>query len=192
MSYNQLLHPFHGFILRLFSSLSLSLSFMPTSPSTMATILLFLAALLLSQQSISLRTPGDASIRLRRPRPALKMMLHNFDGLLFDCDGVIAETERDAHRVTFNQAFAAKGIDASWDVELYGKLLKIGGGKERMTSYFNEVGWPSSIAEENRKEVIKELHLLKTELFQSVIESGAVTVRAGGNSHSFLKSLLRG
>ena len=39
----------------------------------------------------------------------LKMSMNlaekNFDALLFDCDGVIAETERDAHRVTFNQAF---------------------------------------------------------------------------------------
>lgn len=30
-----------------------------------------------------------------------------------------------------------------WDVELYGRLLKIGGGKERMTAYWNEVGWPA-------------------------------------------------
>jgi len=56
-----------------------------------------------------------------------------FDGLLFDCDGVIAETERDVHRISFNQAFKHKGLTNEWDVELYGKLLKIGGGKERMT-----------------------------------------------------------
>jgi hypothetical protein len=53
--------------------------------------------------------------------------------LLFDCDGVLADTERDGHRVTFNAAFAAKGLPHSWSVELYGELLKIGGGKERMT-----------------------------------------------------------
>ena len=29
----------------------------------------------------------------------------DFDALLFDCDGVIAETERDAHRISFNKAF---------------------------------------------------------------------------------------
>ena len=43
-----------------------------------------------------------------RVRSALSML--NFDAVLFDCDGVIAETERDAHRVTFNQAFRSKGI----------------------------------------------------------------------------------
>lgn len=56
-----------------------------------------------------------------------------FDALLFDCDGVIAETERDVHRISFNQAFKHKGLENEWDVDLYGKLLKIGGGKERMT-----------------------------------------------------------
>ena len=53
--------------------------------------------------------------------------------LLFDCDGVLADTERDGHRVTFNAAFAAKGLAHVWSVEEYGELLKIGGGKERMT-----------------------------------------------------------
>ena len=37
-------------------------------------------------------------------RSFLRMSLE-FDALLFDCDGVIAETERDAHRISFNQAF---------------------------------------------------------------------------------------
>lgn len=53
--------------------------------------------------------------------------------LLFDCDGVLADTEKDGHRVTFNQAFKQKGLKHEWGVELYGELLKIGGGKERMT-----------------------------------------------------------
>lgn len=112
---------------------------------------------------------------------SLSMLIENFDALLFDCDGVLAETERDAHRVTFNQAFKAKGIDADWDPELYGRLLKVGGGKERMTSYFNEVGWPASLGSTDEEKVasIKELHLLKTSLFQSAVESGACPARPG-------------
>lgn len=27
--------------------------------------------------------------------------------------------------------------DCKWDVELYGKLLSVGGGKERMTAHFD-------------------------------------------------------
>lgn len=64
--------------------------------------------------------------------------------LLFDCDGVLADTERDGHRPAFNEAFQRKGIaGCDWTVPLYGELLKIGGGKERMTAHWNKVGWPS-------------------------------------------------
>ena len=57
----------------------------------------------------------------------LSMSIDQFDALLFDCDGVIAETERDVHRISFNEAFKAKGISDSWDVDKYGELLRIGG-----------------------------------------------------------------
>jgi len=45
--------------------------------------------------------------------------------LLFDCDGVLADTERDGHRPCFNLAFKEKGIDCTWDVVLYGNLLEV-------------------------------------------------------------------
>ena len=64
-------------------------------------------------------------------------------------------------------------------MEEYGELLKTGGGKERMTRYFDEVGWPSSIPADKRVAVIAELHKLKTSLFQEVVESGAVPLRPG-------------
>lgn len=32
--------------------------------------------------------------------------------------------------------FLLSGLDHTWDVDLYGELLEIGGGKERMTKYF--------------------------------------------------------
>ncbi|MDP2056653.1 MAG: HAD family hydrolase, partial [Thiobacillus sp.] len=57
------------------------------------------------------------------------MTLH---ALLFDVDGTLADTERDGHRPAFNQAFADAGLDWQWDVALYGKLLAVTGGKERM------------------------------------------------------------
>lgn len=106
-------------------------------------------------------------------------LMGNFDALLFDCDGVIAETERDAHRVTFNLAFKEKNVATEWDVELYGELLKIGGGKERMTAHFNNVGWPSFVPEAERSKFIQELHLSKTAKFQELVESGAVPLRPG-------------
>jgi HAD superfamily hydrolase (TIGR01509 family) len=96
--------------------------------------------------------------------------------LIFDCDGVLVDTERDGHRVAFNRAFAAAGIDADWDVELYGKLLTIAGGKERMTFYFNEVGWPKGKTAET---LIPELHKRKTAIFTDLIAKGSLPLRPG-------------
>ncbi|KAK0586634.1 hypothetical protein LWI29_009975 [Acer saccharum] len=59
--------------------------------------------------------------------------------LLFDCDGVLVDTEKDGH------TFTEKELGVTRDVDLYGELLKIGGGKERMTAYFNKTGWPERL-----------------------------------------------
>ncbi|GFH45409.1 possibly a phosphatase from the CbbY protein family [Chaetoceros tenuissimus] len=101
------------------------------------------------------------------------------EAILFDCDGVLADTERDGHRPAFNKAFENNGIEDEWDVELYGKLLETGGGKERMTAHWNECGWPSAIPEDERVEKVKQLHLEKTDIFMEMINEGAIPLRAG-------------
>ncbi len=60
----------------------------------------------------------------------------SLEAILFDCDGVLADTERDGHRISFNIAFGENNIDESWDEQRYGKLLEVGGGKERMTAHW--------------------------------------------------------
>ena len=97
--------------------------------------------------------------------------------LVFDCDGVLADTERDGHRVAFNKAFTAKGLGLEWSVERYGELLKTAGGKERMRRHFDETGWP--VPEAGRDTFIKDLHKLKTDLFMELIESGRLPLRSG-------------
>jgi phosphoglycolate phosphatase-like HAD superfamily hydrolase len=57
--------------------------------------------------------------------------------LIFDVDGTLADTERDGHRVAFNQAFAEAGLDWQWSEQLYGELLAVTGGKERMQFYLD-------------------------------------------------------
>ncbi|KAJ4839992.1 hypothetical protein Tsubulata_030827 [Turnera subulata] len=101
--------------------------------------------------------------------------------LLFDCDGVLVDTEKDGHRISFNDTFNEKELGVTWDVDLYGELLKIGGGKERMTAYFNKTGWPEKApkSEEERKEFIASLHKRKTELFMALIEKKLLPLRPG-------------
>ena len=98
--------------------------------------------------------------------------------LIFDCDGVLVDTERDAHRVGFNRAFKEFGIDAEWDVELYGKLLLVAGGKERMRAYFDEYGWPQGAdTDEAKTDLILKLHLKKTEITSDLVSD--LPVRPG-------------
>ena len=101
----------------------------------------------------------------------------DMQALIFDCDGVLVDTERDGHRVAFNQAFEAAGIDRIWSVERYGELLHTAGGKERMIRDFNEVGWPGVEAE--RTALIQSLHLRKTDLFMDLIAAGSLPLRPG-------------
>jgi HAD superfamily hydrolase (TIGR01509 family) len=101
------------------------------------------------------------------------------DALIFDCDGVLVDTERDGHRVAFNRAFASLGFSFEWSVEEYGELLKIAGGKERMRSYFDKVGWP--VKPIDQEPLIKRLHELKTDYFIHLIETGELPVRSGIN-----------
>jgi HAD superfamily hydrolase (TIGR01509 family) len=100
--------------------------------------------------------------------------------LIFDCDGVLVDTERDGHRVGFNRAFEQMGIDAEWDVPLYGRLLLIAGGKERMRAYFDEFGWPDHAdSAEARDELILALHKLKTEITADLVGEGGLPLRPG-------------
>ncbi|KAK9816684.1 hypothetical protein WJX72_003671 [[Myrmecia] bisecta] len=91
--------------------------------------------------------------------------------------------EAAGHRVAFNEAFKRKGLPHEWGLELYGELLEIGGGKERMTAYFTEHAdlepFKSMQDPEERKALIKDLHTLKTDIFMEMIEAGQMPLRPG-------------
>jgi hypothetical protein len=85
--------------------------------------------------------------------------------------------------VAFNQAFKEKGLPHEWNVDTYGELLKIGGGKERMTAYFKDNAdtepFKSITDPDAQAKFIKELHMLKTGIFQKMIEAGQMPLRPG-------------
>jgi HAD superfamily hydrolase (TIGR01509 family) len=99
--------------------------------------------------------------------------------IFFDQDGVIIDTERDGHRVSFNETFQEFGFDVDWDVEYYHELLQVGGGKERMKHHLHTRGFGKEVKPEDEDELIKEMHKRKTTRFIELIESGALPLRPG-------------
>jgi len=99
--------------------------------------------------------------------------------LFFDQDGVIIDTEKDGHRVAFNETFKKFGYEFQWDVEKYHELLQISGGKERMRHYFQAEGLFSNLNKDEEDQLIADLHKAKTEIFINLIESGKLPLRPG-------------
>lgn len=99
--------------------------------------------------------------------------------LIFDQDGVIIDTERDGHRVAFNQTFKEFGYGFQWDVEKYHELLRVAGGKERMRHYLHTEGFGLEVKPEEEDELIKRMHKRKTAIFIELIEAGKLPLRPG-------------
>jgi len=102
--------------------------------------------------------------------------------LILDCDGVLADTERYGHLVAFNQTFEEFGLPVRWSVADYQEKLLIGGGKERMASlltpeFVAAAGLPADAA--GQQAAVAAWHRRKTEIYLSLVTSGAVPPRAG-------------
>lgn len=103
---------------------------------------------------------------------------HTLEALLWDVDGTVAETERDGHRVAFNQAFEAAGLPWHWDVAHYGALLEVTGGRERLLADMASRGDAPHRAED-REALARHLHALKNERYARLVEAGAIAARPG-------------
>ena len=98
--------------------------------------------------------------------------------LVFDVDGTLADTERDGHRVAFNRAFAEAGLDWVWSVDLYGQLLAVTGGKERIRHYLDSVNMTFE-RPDDLDGFIAGLHRSKTEYYMQMMSEGAIPLRPG-------------
>ncbi len=96
--------------------------------------------------------------------------------LIFDVDGTLADTERDGHRVAFNRAFASAGLDWNWSIELYGELLYVAGGKERIRFYLEKYRPEITMPDDG---FIAELHANKTKHYREILAGGEIPLRPG-------------
>ncbi len=102
--------------------------------------------------------------------------------LIFDCDGVLADTERYGHLPAFNQMFEEFGLPVRWSEEEYGEKLKIAGGKERMASlltpdFVAQAGLPTD--PEGQREAVAAWHRRKTEIYKEMVAAGRLPGRPG-------------
>lgn len=102
--------------------------------------------------------------------------------LIFDCDGVLADTERYGHLPAFNQTFAEAGLSVTWSDADYAEKVLIGGGKERMASILT----PEFVAENSLpgdadgiRQLLLDWHRRKTTIYTELVESGVMPARPG-------------
>ena len=100
------------------------------------------------------------------------------EAILWDVDGTLAETERDGHRLAFNQAFQAANVPWRWHEQHYGVLLAVSGGRERLLHdmRFQE---QAPIDLKDREQLAERLHRLKNELYADIVEQGRLKLRDG-------------
>jgi len=102
--------------------------------------------------------------------------------LIFDCDGVLADTERYGHLPAFNETFQEFDLPVHWSDEDYAKKVLIGGGKERMASVLSEefleqAGLPHD--EDQLRDILLMWHRRKTEIYTQLVVEGRMPVRPG-------------
>ena len=98
--------------------------------------------------------------------------------LIFDVDGTLADTERDGHRIAFNRAFAEAGLDWEWSEALYGELLAVTGGKERIRYYLDGYN-PGFERPSDLDGFIAGLHRAKTDHYTKLLAEGEIPLRLG-------------
>lgn len=102
--------------------------------------------------------------------------------LVFDCDGVLADTERDGHRPAFNETFREFGLPIEWSEEAYAAKLRIAGGKERMASELTPDFVRANDLPEDAEGQAAELakwHQRKTRIYTDMVEAGRLPTRPG-------------
>jgi len=95
------------------------------------------------------------------------------EGVYWDLDGTIANTELEAHLPAFNLAFEDLGIDWYWDTDKYIQLLRINGGKNRIAYYSQTKNYSLS------DDLIIKIHEKKQFYYLELIKKNCVKLKTG-------------
>ncbi len=97
----------------------------------------------------------------------------HLEGVYWDLDGTIANTELEAHLPAFNLAFNDYCLGWTWDTNIYIKLLKINGGKNRIAYYsqLNNYNLPDDL--------ITKIHQKKQFYYLEIIKKNCVKFKTG-------------
>jgi len=105
--------------------------------------------------------------------------LSKYDAFLFDVDGTLAETEKEAHLPAFNLAFQKHGLEWRWTPSIYKGLLRVTGGYERLKTYRDFLSSIGKNIDSISDELLKSVHLSKNAIYADLIQQGMILPRDG-------------
>ena len=95
------------------------------------------------------------------------------EGVYWDLDGTIANTEIEAHLPAFNKAFNDFGLNWKWNIPIYLELLKINGGKNRIDFYAKTINDVISF------DLVLKIHKRKQYHYFETIKNNIVCLKTG-------------
>ncbi len=95
------------------------------------------------------------------------------EGVYWDLDGTIANTELEAHLPAFNFAFNDFNLKWNWNKSTYIDLLKINGGKNRI-SYYSKL-----INNSMSNEEVAEIHERKQYHYLNFVKKNVLSLKTG-------------
>ena len=95
------------------------------------------------------------------------------EAVYWDLDGTIANTELEAHLPAFNKSFKDLNLDWYWDKKTYLDLLKINGGRNRISFFARQ------IFDDINEDFVIQIHKKKQEHYINLVNSGVVSLKTG-------------
>jgi HAD superfamily hydrolase (TIGR01509 family) len=133
------------------------------------------------RHSIGVRTTQESTWRAGRfwwdATTAMNSHVYPLRAVIFDLDA-LADIECEGHRVAFNAAFAAHGLDVQWSVSRYRKLLALSDERQRVSAELRKRGIATE-CDVLTELLADEIYATKTMMFDELISDADLAPRPG-------------